>query len=298
MRIATSTTSNLVLEQIQRLSREQAHLQRQVATGQRLFAPADDPAAAGRLVANGIEQSALRQNLRSAAAAGEYAQTSYTALTQLKRLSDRAGELAVLGTGISGGQAMAAYAQEVDQLLEQAVTLANTRFRHDHVFAGTALDSPPYVPGRDGAGRITAVTYEGDAARLLIPVGEGAVIAPLPDHQTSQGVGDFINRLVALRDQLQAGDAAGVAALRGPLETSEDRLVAALSEHGAVQLRIELTRERQQARLIELDRLASAEADVDLPATIVRLNQTSQAYEAALASAANFLRMSLLDYLR
>jgi flagellin-like hook-associated protein FlgL len=35
-----------------------------------------------------------------------------------------------------------------------------------------------------------------------------------------------------------------------------------------------------------------------MPTTIVRLNQSQTAYQAALSSAANIMRMSLLDYLQ
>ncbi len=34
-----------------------------------------------------------------------------------------------------------------------------------------------------------------------------------------------------------------------------------------------------------------------LPSTLIKLNQTSQAYQAALSSAAKVLNLSLLDYL-
>jgi flagellar hook-associated protein 3 FlgL len=298
MRTPTTTASNLVLEQIQRLARDQMLLQRRIATGQRIFLPADDPAAAGRLLANGLEQGALRQYLRNASAALEYSEASYTVLNHLKKISDRAGELAVLGTGTAGPQAMIAYAAEVDQLLEQALALGNTRFRSDHVLGGTAVDAPPYVATRDATGEATAVNYVGDHGRLAISLGEGASIRPTPGSDTNQGVATFMNHLVALRDALRSGDVEAASALRGPLEGAEDMLVGSLSEHGAIQLRIEISRAQQQTRLAELDRLASAEADADLPSTIVRLNQTTQAYEAALASASTILNMSLLDYLR
>ena len=86
--------------------------------------------------------------------------------------------------------------------------------------------------------------------------------------------------------------------IRPSLETSEDLLVNSLSEHGAVQLRIDVSKTRQQARLDELERLVSAEADADITATIVELSQATTAYEAALASSADILKLSLLDYLR
>ncbi len=298
MRITTATTADSVLAQLQKLSSRQSELQNQVATGQRIFQPGDDPAAVGRLIAAKMERSSVSQYSRNADAALEYSKTSYSGLDQFKKLSDRAGELGVLGTGSIGTDAMRAYAAEVNQLLEQAATLGNTRFRNDYIFGGTAVSAPPYAFTRDASGRITAAAYAGDTGRVSVPLAEGASIQPTPDSSTNSGLADFMNRLVTLRDALQAGDSAAVQVVRPDLESSENLLVSSLSEHGAIQLRIEVAQAQQKSRIDELDRQISAEADADMPTTIVRLNQTTQAYEAALSSSATLLKMSLLDYIR
>ncbi len=298
MRIPTSSISNAIVTQLQRLSAQQTSLQNQISTGQRIFQPGDDPAAVGRIVANQMEQRSLFQFTRNADAALEYSKTAYSGLEQIKSLSDRAGELGILGTGSTSVQGMQAYAAEVDQLLEQAVSLGNSRLRNDYLFAGTAVGTPPYTVTRSAGGAITGVAYAGDTGRLTVPLGDGASIQPMTDATTNTGIASFINQLVALRDGLAAGDSAAVQATRAPLVTAEDDLVNALSQHGAVQLRIEISKTQQRARIDELNRQISGESDVDLPSTIVKLNQSSQAYDAALSSAATILKMSLLDYLR
>ena len=63
-------------------------------------------------------------------------------------------------------------------------------------------------------------------------------------------------------------------------------------------MRINVSRQQLSSRGDEIERLISAEADADLPSTIVKLSQASTAYEAALASASRILNMSILDYLR
>ncbi len=298
MRLSTNATSESVLAQLQRLSSRQADLQRQVATGQRIQQAGDDPAAAARIVAARVERGSVLQYARNASVALEYSKTAYDALSQVKSLSDRASELAVLGAGSLGPEAMTAYAAEVDQLLEQAAAVGNTRFRNDYVFAGAAVDTPPFAATRDAAGRITAVAYAGDAGRLSIPIAEGAVLQPSTEPADNAGLADFMNRLVALRDALAAGSATGLQNLRPGLESSEDLLVGALSAQGAVQMRIEVAKAGQTNRLDELERQISADADADLPEVIIRLNQTAQAYEAALSSSSQILKLSLLDYLR
>lgn len=298
MRLSNSSTAATLLDQLQRLSSRQAELQRQVATGQRIRMPGDDPAAAARVVAARMERGSIAQFARNASAALEYSKTSYGGLEQLKKVSDRASELAVLGEGSLDPDAMRAYAAEANQLLEQAAGLGNTRFGNDYVFSGTAVSTQPFALTRDPSGVISSVAYAGDSGRLTVPLSENSGIQPVPDAATNAGLADFLSRLVELRDALSSGDAAAVRAVRPGLNDSENLLVGALSEHGAVQLRIEVARVQQKSRMDELDRQISAEADADVTESIVQLNQTSQAYEAALSSSASILKLSLLDYLR
>jgi len=75
-------------------------------------------------------------------------------------------------------------------------------------------------------------------------------------------------------------------------------LVSALADNGGVQTRIEASQAQQADRTTSLDQLISAETSADLPATIVKLNQTQTAYQAALQSASNIMKLSLLDYIR
>ena len=298
MRISTASTSAAVLVQLQKLSSRQAELQNQVATGQRIFLPGDDPSAMGRVISAQMERSSVAQYSRNADTALIYSQASFAALDQFKKLSDRAGELGVLGTGSIGTNAMNAYGAEVNQLLEQAATVGNTRSRNDYIFAGTAVTTPPFTLTRNGAGDITGVAYAGDAGDISVPLGDGTSIKPTTDSATNNGLAAFMTQLIALRDALQSGSTTGVQATRANLDASENLLVSALSEHGAVQLRIEVAQTQHKARGDELDRQVSLEADADLPSTIVNLNQTTQAYEAALSSSATLLKMSLLDYIR
>lgn len=298
MRISTASVSESVLNQLKKLSGRQAQLQKQVATGQRIFLPGDDPSAVGRIIAAQMERRAVAQYSRNSETALEYSKAAYSGLDQFKKLSDRAGELGVLGTGSIGADAMSAYAAEVNQLLEQAATLGNTRSRNDYIFAGTAVTTQPFTLTRDVAGNITGVAYAGDTGQISVPLGDGTSLKPTTDSATNTGMSDFMTQLIALRDALTAGSTTGVQAVRTNLETSENLLVSALSEHGAIQLRIEVSQAKHKARGDELDRQVSMEADADLPTTIVHLNQTTQAYEAALSSSATLLKMSLLDYIR
>lgn len=297
MRITNNTLSENIVRQIQQLGSQQAKLQTQVATGQRIFQPEDDPTAVGRVLGLESEQRQIAQYTRNAERALELSQASFSGLQQLKRVSDRATEIGTLGAGAISPDSSRAYASEVNQLIEQTLQLNNTKFRNDYLFAGTAVDAAPFVAARDAQGQITSAAYVGNADRAAIQLSENASVAPGSDGATNLGLRDFLNQLVALRDALTAVDTAGVTAAQSQLIAFEDNLVSSLAEHGGIEARIEANRAQQQQRAENLESLVSSETDVDLPSTIVRLNQSQTAYQAALQSAANIMRMSLLDYI-
>jgi flagellar hook-associated protein 3 FlgL len=298
MRIASNTITENLVRQIQQLGTSQAKLQAQVAGGQRLTQAEDDPAAMGRVLNLGSEQRATAQYARNANRALELSQASTSGLQQIKKLSDRATEIGVLGAGTAAPEAMQAYAAELNQLIEQAVQLGNSRFGNDYLYAGTAVDTAPFAAGRDAEGRVTSVTYAGNATQSPIALSDTASVSAGTSGTTNQGLADFLNHLVALRDALTARDAAAVTAAETGLIATEDVLVSSLAEQGAIQMRIEVNQAQQQDRLTDLERLVSSEVDADLPTTIVHLNQTATAYQAALQSSASIMRISLLDYIK
>jgi flagellar hook-associated protein 3 FlgL len=160
------------------------------------------------------------------------------------------------------------------------------------------VDTPPFSATRDAGGNVTAVTYDGDTNQATIPLSEVASVSPFSSGATNQGVRDLLNQLVGLRDALNANDSAGIASAQTALIGGEDTFISALASIGAVEMRIEVNRKQQQSRGDSLVNLVSSETSADLPDTIVRLNQSQVAYQAALQSAANIMRISLLDYIR
>jgi len=298
MRIASTTVSDSLVRQIQQLGTQQAKYQNQVATGLRISQPEDDPAAVGRVLNLESEQRQVVQYQSNASRALNLTKASYSGLQALKKVSDRATELGTLGAGAIGTASSQAYASELDQLIEQTVQTGNSRFGNDYLYAGTAVGTAPFVATRDAAGQIASVAYAGDTDRASLPLSENTTLTPTTDGATNLGIRDFLNQLVALRDALQTSNTSGVSAAQTALIATEDLLVSTLAEHGGVQTRIETTQTQLADRATSLQSLVSDETEADLPATIVKLNQTQTAYQAALQSAANIMKISLLDYIR
>src|ERR1700676_687493 len=291
MRIASNTVSDAIIRQIDQLSAQQASLQAQVSTGQRISQPSDDPAGVNRALTLESEMSQVQQFGRNASQALTLSQASYTGLSSLKSVSDRAGELATLGTGTLGASAMQAYGTETNQLIEQAVQTANTSFNGAYIYGGTATSAPPFAVTRDSSGQITGVAYNGNASQAAIPLSSSTTVSPTTDGATNAGIAAFINNMVSLRNALNGGSTAAVSGVQAGLGAGENVIVTAIATNGGMQTRIQAAQTEQTSQTTSLQTDLSSVVDADLPSTIVKLNQANTAYQAALQSSVSTMQL-------
>jgi flagellar hook-associated protein 3 FlgL len=297
MRVPTNANSDLMVQRITDINSRQVRLQNEVATGQKFFSPEEDPAAFGRVMTLSKEQSELKQYASNNDYALDLNNITYSAITQIKQVSDRAGEIVTLGQGAVNAASSNAYASEVDQLIQQTLQVANSKLRNDYIFSGKSLDVQPY--SLDTSVTPNVCTYNGDASQVDVPVSATAIVNPGTSGTQNSQIAGFINNLIALRDALKAGDTTSLAStVRVNLEDSENKLVDMVSSQGAVQMRINLSKTQNSERSDNITSLISKEVDLDMPTAITELNQTTLAYQAALSSTSQILKVSLLDYLK
>ena len=158
---------------------------------------------------------------------------------------------------------------------------------------------------------MTSVTYQGNQTVPESEISEGVTLAAQVVGSNTSGSGprglitdtrlgaDLFNHLISLQNHLLAGDAAAIASTdQKAFANDEENLGAHIGNNGAVQARLEAAAAIASTRADSLEIQVSKEADADLPETLVRLNQTQNAYQVALQSGARLLNSSLLDYLR
>jgi flagellar hook-associated protein 3 FlgL len=297
MRIATNMISGLAINQIENLDGNVSRLQTEVSTGQRVSKLEDNPTAAGQLVNLQSQQQTLAQYVKNTNTALQISQASTSALTNLKTVSDRATEIASLGSSTESSTSATAYATETNQLLEQAVQSANTTLNGSCLFGGTATQASPFQVTRDSSGNITAVTYNGSNTTASIPVADATNVSPYTDATTNQGIADFLNNLVSLRDALNNNDSSTVATVSTNLQTTENTVINSISEQGAVQSGLLVVQSQQSTTATNLDTLVSSDRDVDMAQAMTQLSQAQVAYQAALQSTATIMSKSLISYL-
>ncbi len=152
-----------------------------------------------------------------------------------------------------------------------------------------------------GAVNLTATTDGLDG--LAIQLAGTVTVSPFTSGASNAKIATFITNLMALRNGLNNttgasdGGTSAITTARASLLTSEDDLVSIIADNSALQTRMESLKSQAEARFTNMQALISKDADVDVSQTMVDLTRVRTAYQAALQSGAQVMKLSLLDYM-
>jgi flagellar hook-associated protein 3 FlgL len=312
MRVTANTYPDSIIRQLQQLASRQSTLQNQAATGQRISLPEDDPAAMHQVLGLQTDIRARTQYQENIANLKDRSTSAYTAVKGLKKILDRAEELAVLADGTKSPEELRAYGSELSELIKQGVQFANSKYNGEYLFSGTNSTTTPFTVSSTGAnGRVTGVTYQGNATVREIEIGENSRVSDIMAGSNTSGSGsagliadsasgaDLFAHLVSLQENLFAGNTAAIKSTDlAALRKDEDNLITHIAGIGALQTRLETATSNQKAEVSNAEQSISNLAGADLASTLVRLNETQVAFQAALQSGAKLMGQSLMDYLR
>lgn len=313
MRVAFNTLSDALTSQLAFLNGKQLQLQSQAASGKRIAQLSDDPTAMGQVLDSQVQASQQTQYRSNIASLQQVATSTGDALQSLQTIAQRAGELATLAGGAKNPQDLQDYALELNQLIQQGVTVMNSQYQGAYLFGGTASGQPPFVAATDANGNVTGVTYQGNESVLSAEVGPGATVSAQLLGANSSGSGpagvitdsrsgaDFFNHLISLRDDLQAGNTTAITGTdNAALTKDEDNITSQMAANGVVQSQLSTADTLAAARSSALQNSISQASDADLAQTLTQLSATQTAFQAALQSGASLLSVSqsLLDYVQ
>ena len=310
MRVTSSSFPTTLKFQLNTLATKQAKLQTQAATGQRFRAPSEDPRAARRVIELQQEGERLSQYNENIDTFSETLNGIYSAIQSLKKVSDRAGEIAAMVDDMKSKDQLAAYMQEVNQLLEQSVQIANTKNQYGYLFSGTKSDTASYGVIRNESGDITEIGYEGATTTSAVEIAPLTTVSVhIPgSNKTNSGTaglfetvnGSIFKDLIALRDGLNGGTREDVKNIRenivSNLMQDESTIIHHISRIGALEARLETAKNMGSRRIDATQQFVSREIDADLAQTLVKLNEVQASYLAALKSGATIMNQSLLDF--
>lgn len=322
MRVTQGMITNTFKRDLNYNLRQLARYQHQLATEKRISRPSDDPVAI-------VHSLRLRSDLADIAtftANADHALcwlgSTEDALLHAGDIIQRASDLAITGAnGTNPEAALHAIADEVDQLLEQMIQIANSAQAGQYLFGGSKTravsgeeDYQPFelmeeVIDEESGTYVRYVQYNGNEQDRATEIGAGIdfaynvtgseAFAMKEDSDGTWTLSNVFDSLIELSANLRAGKTADISSSTiGRLNRALDHLVAARAEVGAKVNRLEMTQARLSSADINFSGLLSKTEDLDVAEAIIYLKAQENVYRAALATGARIMQPTLVDFLR
>jgi flagellar hook-associated protein 3 FlgL len=217
------------------------------------------------------------------------------ALAHVQNLISNAKALCVeMATSTTGAASRASAAEDIQGTFDEILSLANTEVNGRYVFAGSKTDTAPFSQGG---------TYNGDNNAFKVKIGKDTTVEVGSDGAAvfqPSGAGandDIFQTLSDLKDALENNNVSGIQVAMSKLDDHLDQISNKISDIGSKMIRMEIKEKIfQDLSLTNADRLAKIE-DADMAEAIIDLKSKELTYQAALASSARVMGLSLLDYL-
>jgi flagellar hook-associated protein 3 FlgL len=268
--------------------------QKQLSTGRLVNVPSDDPSQASRALVLRAALQSREQELRAATDATAIVNRADSELQSANDVLRRIRDLTVAASNEVSTDERAAIAQEVSELREQLVSIANTKHGGRALFAGFQnSDAVAKVAG--------AWAYRGD---------QGAVIRRVSDTDRVQvnvlaedvfGFSSGTDTFTALDDletALRTDDRAGIQSGLDAVDTAISHVNDGLATLGAAANRVDSAKQRTEGAQLDLRTELSDVEDIDVAEGIMNLQVQETAYQATLQALGRSLPDTLVSFLR
>ncbi len=269
--------------------------EQQIASGQSVNVPSDNPAAAAVLVQNANQTSEADQFQRSIGSIQGEMQNADSALNSVITSLQQAISLGVEGAnGTVNSADREAIATQVKGIQSQLLSLANLTYQGNYVFAGTATQTTPYVLDPNSS---SGVTYQGNSGVNSVTLGNHFTLQTnVPGSQLFSSGTDMFQSIQDLITGLESGTGIGTAVTEvGDALNSIDgqrvfygNALNQLSAQGTY-----LSSETSQ-----LAQQQNTAGGTDLTAVISNLTAAQTSLQATLEAVGQTARIDLFDYLK
>ncbi|MDF9840136.1 MULTISPECIES: flagellar hook-associated protein FlgL [unclassified Paenibacillus] len=304
LRVTSNMMNSQLLLNLNRNARTMNDTQLQLSTGRKINKPSDDPVGITYSLRYRAEISSNEQYTKNVDSSLSWLDYNDTVLGQAGEVVQRLRELTVqAATGSNPQSALDSINEEVMQLKEQLVDIANSKLNGKYIFNGEQYDVKPYdfVKGADGTFDTTkAVTT--DPGQIQYVVGEGVQLPiSLSGNDVFGYSSDADNIFTVINNissALKSGNITGVSDQLANVDTRIEKFLTARSEIGAKTNRVELMQERLSDLNTNLTELQAKTEDASYEELIMNSKIQENIYNASLSVGAKIISTTLVDFIR
>lgn len=295
MRVNPNTLPDLLAALQQTQQQINTDLQ-EIASGQSVNVPSDNPAAAAGLVQNAGQTSQADQFLRSIGSIQGEVQNADSTLNSVITALQRAISLGVEGANSTLSPAdRAAIAIEVQGIQTQLLNLANLSYQGSYVFAGTATQTAPYVLD---AASPSGVQYVGNTGTNSVTLGNHFTLQTnIPGSQLLSAPGnDMFQAIQDLITGLQSGT--GIAAAVGEVSNAYNYIDTQRVFYGNAENQLNSQQTYLNSETTQLAQQQNSLGGADLSVVISNLVNAQTSRQATLQAIGGTIRTDLFDFIK
>lgn len=329
MRVTENTNFDVMRNSVHRSKGRMEELQMQASSMRKLNKPSDDPVGAAKILEIRTDKTNHQQFQQNAKLAEAFLNNTEQVIQELSEIAMRAKEIAIgQSSGASSNKGTRlGVAEEVGQLIQQAMNSSNRRMGDRYLLGGFRTERPPV----NGEG-----SYQGDDGQVMVEIARDVFIttnlpglevfntvsADSADWRTMQASRmpaeeeqqrteflegniaegevnlNLFNELQRLRIGLLTGD---INEIRGTLDNFDQltsHLVALRSRVGSRLSGLQNTMQALERHDITHSELSSAIEDADMAEVMGNLAKEETVLKSTMQSSTRLVQPTLMDFLR
>lgn len=333
MRVTNQMMSRNVVNNIQTNMSKLDKTNDKLSKGTKINTPGDDPTGAVKSMAYKTTLNEINKFASNAQNAKNFLNYTDVALGQVGDVIQRVRELTVQATTETFEQtARDSMAAEVNELIDQVVSISSSKIGDKYIFSGFNTLEQPFVVKRgkdllkeegiepslvdvNGQKRenvnfenIVRVDYKGDDGKLLAEVDKGIVVEyNVPGNRVfTNKDNNLIDTMIRLRNEILKGNTVEDKANStttvnnelGNLDKALDLVLKSRSEVGAKMKRMVEVDQRLRDNKLSITDLLSKTIDTDITETINDLKVQESVQRMSLSVGAKIIQPTLVDFLR
>lgn len=284
-----------VLAALENLQQEQQTATLELSTGSRINQPSDDPAGAAQQIEINAQTSQVDSYQRSIGSISGELSTADSTLSSVVSALQRAVSLGTEGAnGTLSDADRSDIAAELSGIQSQLVSLANTSYQGQYIFAGTANTQPYVLDSSSSSG----VSYKGNQGTNSVTIGNGySLQINLPGSQIFDGTGaDVFQAISDLITGLQNNS--GVASAVTEVSNAINYLSTQQAFYGNALNETQAQQTYLGTEQVNLGQDSNTVSAADMATVASQVSSDQIAVDATLSAIGKLPQNSLFDYLR
>jgi flagellar hook-associated protein 3 FlgL len=309
MRVTNKIMMDSILAGLSKNTQSMVRINEQIATGKAINRPSDDPVAMSKVLEYRNYISSVDQYIVNIERGQTRLQTTEDVLNAVSNYIDMAKDItADQSMGVLETRASAA--QQVKDIYNQLIQLANTKEGDTYLFGGHEVQTEPFSSNADGiqgtADDYTA-QYNGDQGDLKIIIGENSQVKIncngsdiFTGGTSTDGVNVFDvleNLIKGLENTDTAAGTVQITDQKVLLEKAQTQVANVRTQNAGTYERLDTTKTYWTDFKTRLEQQLSDTQDINTEEAVIELKNQELLYETSISLAKEMMNINLLGFL-